>query len=104
MEYLTENDLENFGKLMIASHDSLRDDYDVAGVELDALVQAALKQKGVVGSRMTGAGFGGCTVSIVKDENIDDFIKNTGKEYHEKTGLTADFYIAHPGDGAHEVF
>jgi galactokinase len=103
VEYLTENDLENFGKLMIASHDSLRDDYDVAGVELDALVQAALKQKGVIGSRMTGAGFGGCTVSIVKDENIDDFIKNTGKEYHEKTGLTADFYIAHPGDGAHEV-
>ena len=88
---------------MIASHDSLRDDYDVAGAELDALVQAALKQKGVIGSRMTGAGFGGCTVSIVKDENIDDFIKNTGKEYREKTGLTADFYIAHSGDGAHEI-
>ena len=88
---------------MIASHDSLRDDYDVAGAELDALVQAALKQKGVIGSRMTGAGFGGCTVSIVKDENIDDFIKNTGKEYQEKTGLTADFYIAHSGDGAHEI-
>lgn len=66
VEYLTNNDLENFGKLMIASHDSLRDDYDVAGAELDALVQAALKQKGVIGSRMTGAGFGGCTVSISK--------------------------------------
>ncbi len=103
VEYLTNNDLENFGKLMIASHDSLRDDYDVAGAELDALVQAALKQKGVIGSRMTGAGFGGCTVSIVKNENIDDFIKNTGKEYQEKTGLTADFYIAHSGDGAHEI-
>ncbi len=103
VEYLSDNDLENFGKLMIASHDSLRDDYDVAGVELDTLVQAALKQKGVIGSRMTGAGFGGCTVSIVKDENIDDFIKNTGKEYQEKTGLTADFYIAHSGDGAHEI-
>ena len=103
VECLTANDLEKFGKLMISSHDSLRDDYDVAGVELDTLVQVALKQKGVIGSRMTGAGFGGCTVSIVKDENIDDFIKNTGKEYQEKTGLTADFYIAHSGDGAHEI-
>ncbi|MCP1223738.1 galactokinase [Sebaldella sp. S0638] len=103
VECLTANDLEKFGKLMIASHNSLRDDYDVAGVELDTLVQVALKQKGVIGSRMTGAGFGGCTVSIVKDENIDDFIKNVGKEYQEKIGLTADFYIAHSGDGAHEI-
>ena len=103
VECLTANDLEKFGKLMISSHNSLRDDYDVAGVELDTLVQVALKQKGVIGSRMTGAGFGGCTVSIVKDENIDDFIKNVGKEYQEKIGLTADFYIAHSGDGAHEI-
>lgn len=103
VNFLEKNELEEFGKLMVASHISLRDDYDVAGIELDTLVNLALNQKGVLGSRMTGAGFGGCTVSIVKNENIHEFIKNVGEKYKEKTSLTADFYIAHPGDGVHEL-
>ena len=74
---LENNDIELFGKLMNASHVSLRDDYEVTGIELDTLVEIAWKETGVIGSRMTGAGFGGCTVSIVKDEFVDDFIKST---------------------------
>ena len=85
---------------MIASHMSLRDDYEVTGKELDTLVEAALKQEGVIGSRMTGAGFGGCTVSIVKNDNIDAFIENVGKEYKDTIGYAADFYVVEVGDGA----
>ena len=103
VELLENNNILEFGKLMIASHNSLRDDYDVAGIELDTLVQAALEQKGVLGSRMTGAGFGGCTISIVKDEYIDEFIKEVASIYKEKISLSADFYIAHSGDGVHEL-
>ena len=84
---LKAGDLETFGKLMNASHVSLRDDYEVTGKELDTLVETAWKQEGVIGSRMTGAGFGGCTVSIVKEEAIDDFIQK--KQYrHGKVCLT----------------
>ena len=96
---LKDNDLELFGKLMIASHDSLRDDYEVTGIELDTLVEEAWKVDGVIGSRMTGAGFGGCTVSIVKDEAIDTFIDQVGKAYKEKIGYAADFYVVEIGDG-----
>lgn len=96
---LKDNDIELFGKLMIASHNSLRYDYEVTGIELDTLVEEALKQEGVIGSRMTGAGFGGCTVSIVKEYNVDTFIKNVGKVYKEKIGYSADFYIVEVGDG-----
>lgn len=103
VEFLEKNELEEFGRLMIASHISLSEDYEVAGIELDTLVSLALEQEGVLGSRMTGAGFGGCTVSIVRNENIQEFIKNIGEKYKEKTSLTADFYIAHPGDGVHEL-
>ena len=101
---LESNDLELFGKLMNASHLSLRDDYEVTGIELDTLVEIAMKTPGVIGSRMTGAGFGGCTVSIVKDEFVDDFINNVGKEYKSKIGYEAEFYVAQIGDGARRLY
>lgn len=100
VEALKAGDIEEFGKLMIASHDSLRDDYEVTGKELDTLVASALKQNGVIGSRMTGAGFGGCTVSIVKNDAIDAFIENVGKEYLDTIGYAADFYVVEVGEGA----
>lgn len=96
---LKDNDLELFGKLMIASHDSLRDDYEVTGIELDTLVEEALKQQGVIGARMTGAGFGGCAVSIVKEAAVPAFIENVGMAYKEKIGYAADFYVVEIGDG-----
>jgi galactokinase len=100
---LKANDIEQFGKLMIASHDSLRDDYEVTGIELDTLVSAALSQEGVIGSRMTGAGFGGCTVSIVKTEAVDAFIKNVGEIYKGKIGYAADFYVVDAGCGPYTL-
>lgn len=100
---LKSGDIVRFGQLMNGSHVSLRDDYEVTGPELDALAEAAWKIDGVLGSRMTGGGFGGCTVSIVKDEAIDTFVEKVGKEYTAKTGLTADFYIAQIGDGARKI-
>lgn len=100
---LKANDVETFGKLMIASDTSLREDYEVTGKELDTLVAEALKIDGVIGSRMTGAGFGGCTVSIVKDEAIDAFIEKVGKNYLEKIGYAADFYVVEVGDGPKEI-
>lgn len=96
---LQEDNIELFGKLMNASHVSLRDDYEVTGIELDTLVEEAWKVEGVIGSRMTGAGFGGCTVSIVKDEAIDNFIKQVGEAYAAKIGYRADFYVVEIGDG-----
>lgn len=103
VEVLNQGNLEEFGRLMVKSHNSLRDLYEVTGIELDTLVQEALKIKGVLGSRMTGAGFGGCTVSIVNQESIDEFINMVGKAYKEKVGLTASFYISEIGDGATEL-
>jgi len=100
---LKAGNIARFGQLMNESHISLRDDYEVTGPELDALAEAAWMVEGVVGSRMTGGGFGGCTVSIVKDEAIDTFIEQVGKQYTEKTGLKADFYIAEIGDGARKI-
>jgi galactokinase len=88
---------------MNASHVSLRDDYEVTGPELDALAEAAWQVEGVLGSRMTGGGFGGCTVSLVKDEAIENFKKFVGAEYEKKTGLKADFYVAEIGDGVMKV-
>ncbi len=96
---LKKGDLTLFGELMIASHNSLRDDYEVTGIELDTLVEEALKQKGVLGARMTGAGFGGCAVSIVDAEEVDAFIQNVGKAYKEKMGYAADFYVVSVGNG-----
>lgn len=103
VEALKANDVAQFGQLMNASHVSLRDDYEVTGVELDTLVEEAWKIEGVIGSRMTGAGFGGCTVSIVKDEAIDRFIEQVGKAYQAKIGYAADFYVVEIGDGPREV-
>ena len=100
---LKAGDLETFGKLMNASHVSLRDDYEVTGKELDTLVEAAWKQEGVIGSRMTGAGFGGCTVSIVKEEAIDGFIKNVGEIYEKEIGYATDFYVVEIGDGSRRI-
>ncbi len=99
VEVLQAGNIEEFGKLMNASHVSLRDDYEVTGIELDTLVENAWEQEGVIGSRMTGAGFGGCTVSIVKTDCIDAFIENVGKAYLDKIGYAADFYVVEIGDG-----
>ncbi len=99
VEALKNNDVELFGKLMNESHISLQYDYEVTGVELDTLVEEAWKVDGVIGSRMTGAGFGGCTVSIVKDDAIDAFIEQVGRAYKEKIGYAADFYVVEIGDG-----
>jgi galactokinase len=103
MKVLQENDLESFGKLMIGSHNSLRDLYEVTGKELDTMVESALKVPGVLGARMTGAGFGGCTVSLVHEDSIDTFIAQVGKEYTEITGLTPDFYVCNIGDGVKQI-
>ncbi len=99
VEALKNNDVKLFGELMNASHVSLRDDYEVTGIELDTLVEEAWKVEGVIGSRMTGAGFGGCTVSIVKDEAVDTFIDQVGRAYKEKIGYAGDFYVVEIGDG-----
>ena len=100
---LMEGNLEEFGRLMNESHVSLRDDYEVTGIELDTMVEIAWNQEGVIGSRMTGAGFGGCTISIVKKDAVDKFIANVGKEYKERVGLNADFYIVNIIDGAKKL-
>jgi galactokinase len=103
VDVLKKNNIARFGELMNQSHDSLKDDYEVTGNELDALVYEGRKLKGVVGTRMTGAGFGGCTVSIVKKEDTESFIKDLGKAYTKKTGLVADFYMPEIGDGAKKL-
>lgn len=97
---LKANDLETFGKLMNASHISLRDDYEVSCDEIDLLVDLAWSIPGVLGSRITGGGFGGCTVSIVKNDSIDEFVKVLGDEYKKKVGHQAEFYIVEIGQGA----
>ena len=97
---LKAGDIVKFGQLMNASHISLRDDYEVTGLELDTMAEEAWKIDGVIGSRMTGGGFGGCTVSLVKDEAIDTFIEKVGVAYEAKTNIKPQFYIAEIGDGA----
>ena len=99
VEALKENKIEELGKLMIASHNSLRDDYEVTGKELNTLVDESLKQEGIIGARMTGAGFGGCAVSIVKSDKVENFIKNVSKAYKDKIGYEASFYTVEIGDG-----
>lgn len=100
VEALKDNDIEKFGKLMNASHESLRYDYEVSCEEIDILVDLAQAMPGVIGSRITGGGFGGCTVSIVKNDAVDAFIEKIGKAYLEKTGNEAEFYVVDIGDGA----
>ncbi len=100
---LKANNLEAFGKYMNASHISLRDDYEVSCDEIDILVDLAWQIPGVIGSRMTGGGFGGCTVSIVKNDAVDDFIEKVGEGYQARTGHRAEFYVVDVGEGAHRL-
>ncbi|TWT27097.1 galactokinase [Planomicrobium sp. CPCC 101110] len=103
LEKLQQDDLAGFGQLMNESHLSLRDDYEVTGIELDTIVQAAWDQEGVIGARMTGAGFGGCAIAIVEKDRVEEFKANINKKYHEVVGYEATFYTAAIGDGAREL-
>jgi len=103
VEYLKAGKLPAFGELMNQSHISLRDLYEVTGPELDAMAEGAWSAPGVLGSRMTGAGFGGCTVSLVKENAVEAFIEHTGREYKKKIGLTPLFYTADVGEGAKQL-
>ena len=100
-EALRNGDLAEFGKLMYGSHLSLKDLFEVSCMELDTLVDLAMRHPGVLGSRMTGGGFGGCTITLIRENETASFIEKTGAAYKEKTGLTASFYVAEPGDGVH---
>ena len=100
VEALKNNDIETFGQLMNASHESLKNDYEVSCEEVDVLVELAQAIPGVLGSRITGGGFGGCTVSIVKNDVIDKFIEVVGNGYAEKLGRKAEFYVVEIGGGA----
>ncbi|QHS23323.1 galactokinase [Virgibacillus sp. MSP4-1] len=99
---LVNGDIGRFGQLMNESHQSLRDDYEVTGPELDALVEAAWEY-GALGARMTGAGFGGCTVNVVESSRQEEFIRNVSRKYREQTGLEPYFYAVAIADGAHEL-
>lgn len=101
---LKAGNLVRFGELMNGSHDSLRDDYEVTGLELDTMVEEGRKIEGVIGTRMTGGGFGGCTVSLVKEEAVNTFIEQVGLNYHKRTGLKPVFYVAEIGDGGNRIF
>ena len=101
---LKAGDMVRFGQLMNASHATLRDDYEVTCPELDFLAERAQQFPGVLGSRMTGAGFGGCTVTLISDDQVNAFIESLGRAYEEHFGLRADFYVAEIGDGARELF
>ena len=103
VEALKKNDIAAFGKLMNASHVSLRDDYEVSCKEVDVLVDLAWKTEGCIGSRITGGGFGGCTVSIVRNECVDAFIQALDAPYEKATGYKAEFYVVDIGDGAGEL-
>lgn len=102
-EALKRGDLKRFGELMNASHISLRDDYEVTGMELDTLVQIAWNQEGVLGSRMTGAGFGGCTISIVKSDQLEQFKENIINEYTRRIGYQPTIYMVEVGEGARRL-
>lgn len=103
VEALKSGDIATFGALMNESHDSLRNDYDVSCRELDVMVEAARKVDGVYGSRMTGAGFGGCTVSLVDERSLGSYKARVGSEYKAATGRKADFYICRASPGATRV-
>jgi len=100
---LEKGDLDGFGKLMNESHLSLKNDYEVTGIELDTMVELAWNTEGVIGSRMTGAGFGGCTVSLVKNDYIENFKKAVGENYSKKIGKNPEFYVINTGDGARKI-
>ncbi len=100
VQALREENFSAFGKLMVESHRSLKNDYEVSCAELDLLVDLALKQEGVLGARMTGAGFGGCTVNLLKRDYIDAFKKSVKNEYKKITGINPDIYVTRPAEGA----
>ncbi len=100
VEALKRGDIFEFGQLMNASHLSLKEDYEVSCEELDILVEEAWDIDGVLGSRMMGAGFGGCTVSIVENSAVNEFIRKVGENYEQRTGLHAEFYVVETGNGA----
>lgn len=100
---LVKGDLETFGKLLNASHASLRDDYEVTGLELDTLAQTAQSVPGVLGARMTGAGFGGCAIALVKEDQLENLKEVVGEKYLNVVGYKADFYEAHVGDGTKKL-
>lgn len=104
IQALKEGKLKEFGQLMNESHKSLKEDYEVTGIELDTLAETGQQQKGVLGSRMTGAGFGGCTVTLIAEEEINDYIENVSNLYKAKTNLEATFYIADIGNGACKLY
>ena len=103
IDALKAGKLTTFGQLMNASHRSLKDDYEVTGIELDTLAEEGQQLEGVLGSRMTGAGFGGCTVTLIQEEQVDRYIREVGKIYKDKTHLEATFYIADIGEGARKL-
>jgi galactokinase len=102
-EFLRQGKVAELGALMVESHRSLRDDYEVTGPELDALVEAALQAKGCIGARMTGAGFGGCVLALVRLDSLEAFNEQVSRVYRERTGLAADFYLCEARDGVGEV-
>lgn len=103
VKLLKANKLKEFGRILCEANDSIRYLYEVTGFELDTMFDLAIKEEGCIGARMTGAGFGGCTVNIVHKDYVDSFISNVGKGYNEITGNTAKFYICSSGDGAREL-
>ena len=103
VEALKQNDLATFGQLLVESHKSLRDLYEVTGIELDTLAEEAMTTDGCIGARMTGAGFGGCAVAIVREDAVERFTKQVGKAYFEKIGYAPTFYITDIGDGGREI-
>ena len=104
IQALKEGKLALFGQLMNASHRSLKELYEVSCFELDTLAENAQQYDGVIGSRMTGGGFGGCTVTLIEENKVEDFIAYMAPLYKETTGLEASFYIADIGDGARKLF
>ena len=103
VEALKANNLIELGKLLYASHNSLKNDYEVTGLELDTLVEVASKQKGCIGARMTGAGFGGCAIALVHKDNVDKFIDKVGKAYKKVVGYEGGFFGCSSGDGVSEI-
>ncbi len=101
VKLLNAGDVAGFGQLMNASHVSLRDDYEVTGIELDTLAETSWEVPGVLGARMTGAGFGGCAVAIVRDEAVDGYIRHVGEKYRKTVGYEAAFYVVETGDGTY---
>lgn len=103
VEALKRNDIKELGRLLVEANDSIRDLYEVTGKELDTMTSEAMKVEGVIGARMTGAGFGGCTVNIVPEDKVQLFIDQVGRNYKEQTGITPEFYVSEIGDGAREI-